>query len=425
VVTSSTAAASSAASSTSEIVDPSVDVSTNIVVWAPGEEEAVIQTVVDDFNATRTLATQKFNYTFKSVSEADGGSTLGTDPTVTGYPSLIAIADDQVNNLVGKGIINPLDNYFVNDITAEDTSFALTCATNGGQVYGFPITCDNGYFLWYDGAQVTTAQASSLELLLAQAKTLGKHVLMDIPNGWYSSSFFFAQGVCGTDSLSFATTTTDGTSTTSYNINWDNAAGVAAATYLNTLLQPYYADGTLINGSNDPITAGFTDGSLIAAVSGTWMESALKPVCAGLAAKDLPSFTTADSVAHHLGSFAGSKLYVVNGYASIGEQTAALMLGKLLTSESAQLVRFTDRTSIPCNKAALLDPTYTANQTLGGTALAAQSNYAGVQSTSAESRYWPVGQVIGQAIEDGQLPEATPTWQTFLTAECDSLRLAA
>jgi arabinogalactan oligomer/maltooligosaccharide transport system substrate-binding protein len=429
--TASTASSTPAASSNSSVA-PSVltynNCSAKITVWAPAEEEEVLKTVVDAYNANQTVDTSKFNYTFVAVSEADGGTTLATDPTVANYPSLVAAADDHINNLVTKKIINPLQGKMLTNVQTNDTEFSISCVTNGSSIYGFPITADNGYFLWYDSAALGKTDMTSLEAILAAAKTAGKTVLYDAANGWYANSPLMSPDVCGVNSLQWKTgTKSDGSAGIQYDTTWDNATGVAAATAFGTLLKQYYDDGTLVTGGNDVILKGFKEKTMVAAVSGTWMEADLKPVCDGLAAKDLPSFKIGTKSAH-MGSFSGSKLYVVNGFATAAEQKAATFLGDLLTNKASQLVRFNKRKSIPCNKELLASTDYTANATLGGKALAAQSAYASIQSRSAEGRYWDVGKAIGQCYLDGVFGKdaagtALTSWTEFLKSKMDALRL--
>jgi len=401
------------------------NVNTPIVVWAPAEEEAVIKDVVDAYNANQTVETSKFNYKFTAVSESDGGTTLATDPQVTNYPSLVACADDHINNLVNKKIINPITGNLLNTIKANDSEFAVTCFTNNDNLYAFPITSDNGYFLWYDSTTISDTQAESLETILATAKAAGKKVLMDVPNGWYVNSFFMAPDACGKDSLKWKQTTDeDGVAHISYDIGWDGEVGVKVATYIASVLQPYYADGTLLTGGDAIIQSGFTDGSMVACVSGLWNEKVLSKIIPdSLRAAKLPTYTM-DSKAYQMGSFSGSKGYVVNAFASAGEQKAAYYLGNLLTQKAAQLVRFEKRASIPCNTAALADKSYTDAVSIGAKALNAQSAYASIQSSSAEGRYWDVGKAIGQALCDGDFGELGTDWTTFLKANCEGLRKA-
>lgn len=402
-----------------------VDYSTSIIMWAPTEEQPVFESVLKTYNDAQTSAKAKLNVTFKNVSEADGGTTLAADPKVANYPALAAIADDQLNNLVSKGIVNKLPGMYSASIKTDDTAFAVQCATNGGELYGYPISSDNGYFLWYNGDALQDTQIKDLETMLKAVKAAGKKMYLKMEDSWYASMINLSQGINGPDSVKWKSTKAeDGTTSITYDINWDNEIGVAAVTAMNALLQPYFEDGTLIGGGDDPLVNGFTDGTVVAGISGLWNENALAAVTENLKAAELPSFKV-NGTSHHLGSFSGSKMYIVNGYATIGEQRAANKLASLLTSEAGQLVRFDKRKAIPCNVAAAASDAVTSKASVGSIAFKAQQAYAAVQSTSAESKYWPAVETIGKAVINGVLPEKAPTWAEFMKQQCDLLRNAA
>lgn len=394
-------------------------VSKEIVVWSPAEEQKTTEGIVAAYNARQTEASKKFNIKYVAVSEADGGTTLGTDPKVTGYPSLVAVADDQINSLNTKNYITPLSGKMLERIKAANSDFSIDCVTNNSKVCGFPISAGNGCFMWYDTSLAGTTDMTDLSAILRKAKELGKKVSMKLDDGWYAAQFFLADGVGeGKNSMYYQK---DDEGKTYYHISWDSEANVSFAKKANELLQPYYEDGTLVlSDDNAKIQNGFNGGNYLAAESGLWMEKLFTNKNMG--AVELPKVD-----GHHLGSFSGSKALVVNSYASTEEQVAALYLGELLTSKGAQLLRYTNRAEIPCNKEAIADPAYTQKETVAIKAFVAQSNYAAVQSKSAESRYWdPVGKACGQALADGILGQTAEnvdyTWQTFLTAKCELLR---
>lgn len=395
------------------------NVSQQIVVWSPAEEQKTTEGIVAAYNARQTDATKKFNIKYVAVSEADGGTTLGTDPKVANYPSLVAVADDQINALNSKGYITPLSGKQLTRIKAANSEFSLDCVTNGDKVCAFPLSAGNGYFMWYDTSLAGDTDMTDLSAILKKAKDIGKKVSMKLDDGWYASQFFFADGVGEGKNSMYYTKAADGK--TSYHITWDSAANVAFAKKANELLQPYYEDGTLVlSDDNAKIQNGFNGNNYLAAESGLWMEKLFTNKNMG--AVELPKVD-----GHHLGSFSGSKGLVVNSYATTAEQIAALYLGELLTCKGAQLVRYTNRAEVPCNTEALADSTYTAKETPAIKAFVAQSKYAAIQSRSAEDRYWdPVGKACGQALADGILgntEEDVPyTWQTFLTAKCELLR---
>lgn len=397
---------------------------TTIVVWAPTEEQAVIDEVVKEYNKT---AEYKINYKFTAVSEADGGTTLGNDPQVKNAPALVAAADDHIFGLAQKKIAQKLPTAWKNFVLESNTEVAIKGASYNGDVYGFPISTDNGYFLYYNKEVIKDTDKGTLEGILAACKAANKKFRMDLANGWYVNSIPQAQGITGTESLSF---TADADGIAIYNIGWDTEISAKAFKAVNELINVTYKD-TLIMGADDVMTGGFQDESVVAGVSGTWMQPALEKAIGkeNLGACKLPTFNV-EGTAHQMASFTGTKVYVINKYRPSEEQRMAADLGKLLTSKEAQLVRFRLRNSLPCNKEALLDPAYTENISLGGAALVEQNQFAAVQSQSAEGRYWDVGKAMGQAIYDGKLAEGESAgtthtvaqWKAFLETQCNSLR---
>ena len=405
-------------------VDDTVEAiaTTKINVWATASEQAVVEEVIKNWNAAQPTDETKFNIEFTAVSEADCGTTLAKDPQVKGAPALFLCADDQISNLASLNIIAEIKGERKEKIVNRTTEVAVAGATMGGKLYGYPVTSDNGYFLWYDSSKLPSEKLGSLEDILAHAKETGKQVLMDVPNGWYANSFIMSPDACGTTSLKWKV---DENGNKVYETTWDNATGVKVSTYIQSLLTPYYKDGTLIVGGNEVIAAGFNDGTLMAAVSGTWMENDIKAAIGNnTAATKLPSYHI-DGKAYQMASFSGSKVYCLNKTRPVEEQKTAAALAELLTTKESQLVRFEKRASLPCHIEAANDPRYTEHVTIGGKALLEQNAYACVQAQTAEDRYWDIGKAIGQAYIDGILKDAeenTLTWEQFLKSQMDTLR---
>lgn len=386
-----------------------------ITVWATAKEEEVVNTVLERLNAG---GTEKIKVNFVAVAEGDTGTEVAKDPSAAAAPELFLAVDDHIYNLQSKNIVVDITKDYGNKIKANNTDTAVASASYNGHVYGFPVTTDNGFFLWYNSAEVSLQQAATLEGLLARAKELGKKVLID-NGGWYVPTYFFSPQVCGTDSLKFHE---NSEGAVVYDVNWDNEKGVAAAKYIADLYQRY-AD-TITTGGNPEIVDGFENDTMCAAVSGTWMETDLTGVCDTLAATKLPSYNNGKQMA----TFTGGKIYCLNG-AKTGEGAqaklaAAARLADALTEKESQLVRFEKRATGPCNKEALQDARYTEHVSLGLKALGEQCAVAAaIQSSSAEGRYWDVGAAIGKALYDSNLGEY-PTWDAFMKGECDILRNA-
>ena len=400
-----------------------------IIVWATANEQAVVEAVLEDYNA-QAGQEDKIKVKYVAVAEGDTGTEVAKDPSAKSAPELFLVADDHIYNLQSKNIIVDLTSAYGSKIKEANTAVSVTGASYGDKVYGFPVTNDNGYFLWYNKDKVSETQAATLKGLLEAAKAANAKVLLDIANGWYAPTFFFAPEVCGTDSLKFKENK-DGDVV--YDITWDTDKAAAAFTAVNTLIDSkkgtYKANFT--TGGNDAIVAGFKDGSVVAAVSGTWMLEDLKTAVgeSKLGAAKLPTYEYEAGKTAQMGTFTGSKVYCVNaaktGDAAAAKRTKAAKLADILTQKSAQLKRFEVRATVPCNKEALKDSAYTSKVNIAGKALQAQCEAAAaIQSTSAEGRYWDVGKAIGQAMLDGNLG-TYGTVKEFLKGECDILRKAA
>lgn len=396
------------------------EVNTKFTVWAADKEIEVINAVIKKYNDAQENDADKFNVDLVPVTEADAGTTVAKDPTVAGAPALFLCADDHIYNLISKDIALEVQGTYKDRVVNNIAESSVTAASYNGKLYGFPVTSDNGYFLWYNKKHVTEEEVGSLESLLAKAKSLGKKVLMDIPNGYYANSFFMSPEACGTDSLRWSA---DADGKIKYTCSWDDTTGVKVADYIKNLLVPYYADGTFVVGGNDVILAGFQDDSIIAAVSGTWMEAdLLKAAGDNLAATKLPTYTI-DEKAYQMASFSGTKVYCINKTRPAAEQRAAAALADLLTTYESQITRYQMRSSIPCNNQAAASEEFVNNATISSKALFAQNEFAAVQSQSAEARYCDIGKAIGQYLIDGQLGSYKDT-AALLKANVDQLRVA-
>lgn len=404
-------------------------VNTMIDVWAPAEEQAVIEKIIQTHNDAQTDDSAKFNIKFTAVSEADGGPTITKDPASAA--ALVAVADDHLSALVEKNLIWEVGGTVKDEIVNSSSEIAIKAVTNDGKIVGFPISADNGYFLWYNKTKFTAEDVKTLEGLVAATKDAdgkfitGKKVLFDLPNGWYANSPFFAKEVCGSESLRFKVEKAeDGASQVKYTVNWDNEKGAAAAAAIEGIVKDEYTAGNWVTGGNEVISAGFTDGSMGAAVSGLWMEKQLEKAIGAenVGAVKLPTYKIGETTAQ-LGSFAGTKVFTVNKTKSAAEQKAAIYLARLLTNKASQLVRFRERSAIPANLEAQKE--VANNLTTGQKAFNEQLAFAGVQSQSAEGKYWDVGKAIGQAMIDGKRvvgENENATWAEFLTAQLNILR---
>ena len=82
----------------------------------------------------------------------------------------------------------------VADVKSANAPGSVDAATKDGTLYAFPMSADNGYFLYYNSELVTPEDAQSWDTLLAAAEKAGKKVGMTFASGWYNASFFYGAG---------------------------------------------------------------------------------------------------------------------------------------------------------------------------------------------------------------------------------------
>ena len=154
---------------------------------------------------------------------------------------------------------------------------------------------------------------------------------MEMDSGWYLYSFF------GQTGLDFGIND-DGLTN---HCNWDEDLDVAKA------IKSVIDNPGFKYANNDDMLAGFTDGSVIAGVSGTWMAANLKKVLGdNLGAVKLPTYTKGDSQVQ-MATFIGYKMMGVNAYSK--NKDWAHKVADYLTNEQSQLTRLTELSVGPSN----------------------------------------------------------------------------
>ena len=261
-------------------------------------------------------------------------------------------------------------------IVAANTAGSINAASYDGVLYGYPMTSDNGYFLYYDKSVFTEEDLKTLDGILAAANAAGKQVHMDVSNGWYLASFFLGNGC--------TLTIEDGKQVMDFN----SPNGLAAA----EAIREFCNDPAFVTGDDSVLSGGIGD-SIACGVSGTWVATAIQEKLGeNYGCCKLPTFTC-DGKQVQMGSFLGCKIYGVNS------QTAypvdAMELAEFLTSEQSQLERYEALNYGPSNVAALASDAVASNLALR--ALAEQSNYAVTQLVLGG--FWVPAEAFGAELE--------------------------
>ena len=369
-----------------------------IKIWASEESAKLTQELAEKFIAEKGA---DYTVTVESVGEGDAASNMITD--VEAGADIYAFAQDQIARLVAAGALQTWSGTGYDEwITANNDAGAAGAATVGGSIYAFPLTSDNGYFLYYDKSVVT--DPSSLEQIVADCEAAGKNFYFEINSGWYQPAFFFGAGCTVTYD------TDDAGNFTACNIDYASDKGVVALKEIIELA----SSKSFQNGSSvDKAT------NCAAIVDGTWDSGAAQTLFGdNYACAPLPSFTGSDGNTYELGGFGGFKLMGVKPQTEAGKMKLCADLAQYLTDKESQLSRFEALGWGPSNLEAQADEAVQANEALSalGTQLAKSST---IPQGNYPDNYWSLATSLGDDIISGKITKDTSdddlmaTLQTF------------
>lgn len=351
-------------------------------VWADQGELALTEKLCNEFAAQHPE--KEYTFVYGAVGAVDGKARYLEDPAAAA--DVFLFADDQLVDLVKADALYEVTRN-TDAIIAANTPGSIRAASYDGTLYGYPMTSDNGYFLYYDKSVFADDDLATLDGILAAANAAGKKVHMDISNGWYLASFFLGNGC--------TLTIEDGKQI----IDFNNANGLAAA----EAIRAFCNDPAFVTGDDSVLAGGIGD-AIACGVSGTWMATAIQEKLGdNYGCCKLPTFTC-NGEQVQMGSFLGCKIYGINS------QTAypvdAMELAEYLTSEQSQIERYKELNYGPSNVNALKEDSIASNQALQ--ALSDQSAYA--VSQMVLGGFWTPAEAFGAELE----AHSTADLQTML-----------
>lgn len=352
-------------------------------VWGSQEDQAMLKEMAEAFKAAHS--DKQFDITFGVVGEPDAKTRFLEDPMAAA--DVFAFANDQLYDLVKADALYEVTRN-KDEIVAANVPGSIEAATKDGVLYAYPMTADNGYFLYYDKSVISEEQVKTLDGILEAAKAANKKVFMDVSNGWYIASFFMGAGCrLGLDA--------SGKQTCDFN----NEKGIAAA----EAIKAFTANEAFLTGDDAILTGGMGD-TICAGVSGAWNAAAIQQKLGdNYAATKLPTFTAGGEQVQ-MASFGGYKLVGVNTNTQFPEE--AMDLAQFLTNEENQLKRFETRELGPSNIKVAESEAVKSNVALS--ALAAQSQFA-LPQTEVLGNYWTPAEAFGTTMEAKDYSKDIPT----------------
>ena len=338
-----------------------------------------------------------YTFTVEAVGEGDAAGNMITD--VEAGADIYAFAQDQIARLVTAGALEVVEDSNAEAVKAENDAGAVGAATVGGTLYAYPLTSDNGYFLYYDKSVVK--DPSTLEGIIADCEAAGKNFYFEINSGWYQTAFFFGAGA----ELTYDTD--DSGNFTKCNSTYASDAGVVALKKMAEIASSKsFQNGSAVSNATN----------CAAIVDGTWDAQAAKDMFGdNYACAKLPTFEGADGKTYQMSGFGGFKLLGVKPQEDDLKLAVCDALAAYLSSEEVQLARYNAVGWGPSNLNAQKSDAVQADEALS--ALADQLQYT-IPQGQYPGDYWTLATSLGDSIISGEI-KADASDDDFMKALTD------
>ena len=351
-----------------------------LTVWGAEEDQELLQELCGSFQA-HYAGQASFRITCQPQSESTCKDAMLGD--LENGADVFTFADDQLSALAAAGVLDPLPAPEA--VRNANLSTAVEAASVEGTLYAYPLTADNGYFLYYNKAYFSEADIQSLERMLEIAAEQGRLVSMDWSSAWYVYAFF------GNTGLTVGLNDDGLTNYCTWNSTDNPIRGVdVAQSMLSVAASPGFS-----NRTDTAFLSGVQDGSIIAGVSGVWNAVAVEQAWGeNTGAAKLPAYTCRGQQVQ-MASFSGCKLIGVNAYSEHPEWAARL--AEWLTSQDSQTRRFQLRGQGPSNVNAANSPEVQEAPAI--LAMLAQSEFSQLQRVGG--KFWDPVQAFASSMAEG------------------------
>lgn len=361
-----------------------------LTVWVSEADKNFATAVAEDFKAKHP--DKNYDIVIDIQGENDVATRVLND--VENAADVFSCLNDQLSKFINGDALAQiagarLDRVKEANSDASIDSVTVTVKGKDG-VYGMPYT-DNTFFLYYNKSVLSETDIASIDGILSKCSSTKKFAY-PMTDGWYNSAFYFGKG------LGFQVTYDDNLAEKSITCDFDNPTGTAVTQAMWELVKDSRVKA---DADDSKITAGFNDGSIIAAVSGIWNKTTIQNYLGeNFAAAKLPTYTfnkgTANAEQVQLVSFAGYKLMGVNNYSK--NKTDAMDFAEFYTNRENQMKHFEMRGFVPTDETARADEKVQAD--ICAKAITQQLNYAMTQK-GVPSTLWVPMQGLGTAMITG------------------------
>ena len=369
-----------------------------VKVWVSEIDGAtdLAEAQIAEFLAANPDIDAKYTFEVSGVSEADAASQVLADVALA--PDIYCFAQDQLARLVQANALAVPGKQATENVKAANDSISISAASVAGTLYAYPLTSDNGYYMYYDTSVITNPD--DLATIVADCEAAGKNICFELENAWYTASFFMATG-CHSN-----WTMNENGKFTSVDDDYNSEKGIIAMKGMQIVTKSEY----WVNSSSE-----FTNAGIV--VTGIWnANTAVETLGENFGVTDLPSFTV-DGESYHLASFSGNKLMGVKPQQDADKLSALHKLAQYLTNKECQLERYNEFQWGPSNLEAQQDADVKANESLA--ALALQNEHA-IPQGNIHGSWWDIAKLLGGesklANNDADIKAALDTYTATINA---------
>ena len=353
-----------------------------LTLWGGAEDQKMLQSMVDDFKKEHA-SEASFDIKLAVEGETTCKETLLGD--VEKGADVFAFPDDQLQALAASGVLQEIRD--ADQVKQDNIKGAVEAASVNDRLFAYPMTADNGYFLYYNKKYFSGNDVKKLDTILAKAEKVHKKVTMDWTSAWYLYSFFGNTGLK-------AGVNEDGV--TNY-CNWNSKKGKIKGIDVAQAMELIAGSSAFLNTTDDKFLKGVQNGSVIAGVSGVWNANAIdKAWGKNYGAVKLPTYTCAGKQVQ-MASFTGYKMVGVNAYSS--DVKWAMKLAEWITNQDNQTRRFAERGQGPSNIKASQSGDIEKSPAIQ--AVIAQSEYGCLQRVGGN--FWDPISSFGSSVANGTL----------------------
>ena len=360
-----------------------------ITIWV-SETEGVADSFKELANKWASENGVSYDFEVVGVTEAESATQMLND--VSAGADIYCFAQDQFARLVQGGALAKLGSAAKSFVDENNTADSVAAVKSGSDYYAYPLTADNGYFMYYDKTVIDASHIDSLEDIVKDCEKAGKNFSMEFEtSGWYLGGFFMSYDTDGKQLCHSNWTANEAGKFTAFDDTYNSDNGVIAARGAQHLVK----SSCFVSSSAAGDLTAATPSAVL--VSGTWAYNDVKKALGdNMGVADLPSFKV-DDKSYHIGSYSGYKLM---GVKPQSDTTRAANLNKLvqyMTGYDGEMDRLTKFGWGPSNIKAQASAEFKANPALA--ALAEQNKYATPQG-QIHGSWWDLTKTLGSSIKN-------------------------